>query len=253
MPKRKMSKPRKWKAEDDPPATPEAVFAKIAEVMEIPEANRPKFVSRISRAVRAVIIQFVHNELLKELAPSDRRAIKRVARAANTLVDAIRQAKAPAVRLRISKALTSVARMDWRERYGRDPDPKRDKLSWHEFLSNYEPEIVAKSLATFVKTSREAVRLVSQKNKPKRSRGHPRGSTNRPARFLAREFIRAAMDFGGTYSVRPAAGTGALVKALEYCQPLLPQAFRLYSPSTLENIRDSEVPRWRALTNKSKK
>ena len=255
---------------DDEPTTPEAVFEKIAGIMEIPEEKRAGFISRIKEVIRVCRNTFI-DEQLKKSVKQDRIALRGIVRWAEGLQQAIEETT-PTVRSYIGGALAVAA---WRQRckergyeFSKPEGERREEYVVDVLAQFLEP---SSKVDTFLKSGAKAARVTAGVmsdtlkgvgSKPKHERrGNVKGPANRPAHILAIGLIRAARDFGGKWTAYHATDTGTLVDSQKFCLSMLPEGFKLYSSSSLENIINQEpgLPSWRGwfpyppgLPNKSK-
>ena len=258
MPKAKPKAKRRRAPIEVVPTTPEAIFARIAEIMEIPDASRTEFVLEIKHAIDMGGRMFRRQQMRKGM-PRDRRALRRIAEAAKQLHDFIKQ-PTPFVRMHLGAALDIATRNELCRQLECDPKsgPLRpfsedDHATISKFRKLYDVDALLKWCGLAAEVGFYAASFGGYRSEARRGRrGRPKGAVSSLSKGFVRSLIWAANQYGGKATARRATGDGTLVEAQELCHLLLPKNFKLYSAATLEDIKDEEERAWKLRTNKSK-
>lgn len=195
------------------------VLDELCKIARIPESNRHAFRAAAWSAMEvcsAAIWAAERKESFKQKKPYDRKSLRRIDKASAELSEALRER-------------TEGADYYLLKTWVLDHNP-----------SDYS--VFLKSVALMSDAAKEAVESLKDGpayGPPKTGRaGAPPYSRNYPAILLTRDLMAAAAEFGGRLTLDKNEPDSSLIRALKCCKRVLPQSFKIPSPSTLQRIKN---------------
>jgi hypothetical protein len=227
MPKAKPKAKRRRVNVEVVPTTPEAIFERVADTVSIPPETRLWFRSELEEEINAAIWEVENQnnwEALRKRKAHHRQSLRRIAKAANALAEAIEHATYGADAC-LRRAFFEQ-RLRERGAVGGKIDQEYDKLIW----SVFEASTVASDalhLADFKVYRRRLATFAGNAMTPRHFAGQ---------QFVS-YFILKTLKAGGQLTLDKTTGCGTLIDALNYCKPLLPDGLKIPSPSSLQTMK----------------